>query len=96
MDVMYVVSNREALTILRPLLQASKRRGVSWGCFFTDSGVEVLDDAGVRDIMSCATKAVACEFSWKRYREEAPCPIAMGSQTNHSAMAADATHIVSL
>jgi hypothetical protein len=96
MDVMYVVSNREASRVLLPLLRASRRRGTTWGCFFTDTGVEVLDDAEIRGLMPCAAKAVACEFSWARFRQGHQCPVEMGSQTNHSAMAAEAKHIVSL
>ncbi|HKK05251.1 MAG TPA: hypothetical protein VKA50_05315 [Gammaproteobacteria bacterium] len=96
MDVMYVVSSPDAVPLLLPLLRASRRRGTTWGCFFTDTGVQALDSEEVRDLMSCAAKAVACEFSWERYRHDKPCPVEMGSQTNHSAMAAQARHIVSL
>lgn len=96
MDVMYLVSSAEAVPVLLPLLRASRRRGVTWGCFFTDAGVQVLDSDEVRELMSCAAKAVACELSWERYRQGRHCPIEIGSQTNHSAMAAEARHILSL
>jgi hypothetical protein len=93
---MFTVSHRDALPVLLPLLRASKRRGVKWGCFFTDSGVEALDSKELQDILSCANQAVACEFSWERYRSGTHCPIESGSQTNNSAMTAEARHIVSL
>ncbi len=96
MDVMYVISSRNVAPVLLPLMRASKRRGVNWGCFFTDQGVEVLDDQRVRDLLACASKAVACEFSWERYRHGETCPVETGSQTNNSAMVADARHVVSL
>ncbi len=96
MDVMYVVSSREAAPVLLPLLRASKRRGATWGCFFTEHGVEVLDDEELRSLVSCAAQAVACEFSWERYRHGAECGVELGSQTTHSAMVAEARHVVSL
>ena len=96
MDLMYIVSHRDALPVLLPLLRASKRRGVQWSCFFTDSGVEALDSQELQNLLSCAAKAVACEFSWERYRAGTHCPIEAGSQTNNSAMTAEARHIVSL
>jgi hypothetical protein len=96
MDVMYVISNRNVGQILLPLLRACKRRGTAWSCFFTDSGVEALDDDRLRGLLSCATEAVACEFSWERYRGGRECPVQTGSQTNHSAMVAQAKHVVSL
>jgi hypothetical protein len=96
MDVMYLVSSPKAVAVLLPLLRASKRRGVAWGCFFTDLGVQALDSEEVRELMRCAAQAVACEFSWQRYQADRACPVEMGSQTNHSAMAAEARHIVSL
>lgn len=96
MDLMYLVSSREALPVLLPLLRASKRRGVQWACFFTDSGVEALDNEELRNLLGCASQAVACEFSWERYRGGQSCPIESGSQTNNSAMSAEAKHLVSL
>jgi hypothetical protein len=95
-DLMYTVSSRDALPVLLHLLRASKRRGAQWACFFTDSGVETLDSPELRNLLSSASQAVACEFSWERYRAGMPCPIESGSQTNNSAMTADAKHLVSL
>ena len=96
MDLMFTVSQRDALPILLPLLRASKRRGTQCACFFTDSGVEVLDSDELCELLTYATQAVACEFSWERYRKGMPCPIESGSQTNNSAMTAAAKHLVSL
>lgn len=96
MDLMYTVSSRDALPVLLPLLRASKRRGAQWACFFTDSGVEVLDSEELRSLLTCASQAVACEYSWERYRGGHTCPVESGSQTNNSAMTAEAKHLVSL
>lgn len=96
MELMYVVSSRDALPVLLPLLRASRRRGAEWGCFFTDTGVETLDNMELRELLKHAGQAVACEFSWERYRGEQRCPIESGSQTNNSAMTSDARHLISL
>jgi hypothetical protein len=93
---MYMVSSRDTLTVLLPLLRASKRRGAEWACFFTDSGVETLDNAELLELLKHASQAIACEFSWARYREGQACPIESGSQTNNSAMTAEARHLISL
>lgn len=95
MDLMYLVTTADADKVLLPLLQASRRRGIAWGCFFTNDGVRVLENATVRDLMSFADSAVACELSWERYGGGA-CPVNSGSQTNNSAMAAQAKHLISL
>lgn len=96
MELMYIVSSRDALSVLLPLIKASKRRGISWACFFTDSGVETLDNKELQELLCSASRAVACEFSWKRYRHGQECPVESGSQTNNSAMAAEARHLISL
>lgn len=95
MQLMYLISNSMALDVLLPLMRASKRRGIEWGCFFTDSGVEVLDNAELQKLLRSASQAIACEFSWERYRHGQVCPIESGSQTNNSAMTAQAKHLLS-
>lgn len=91
-----MVSSRDTLPVLLPLLRASRRRGAEWACFFTDCGVETLDNAELRELLKHASQAVACEFSWERYRAGQTCPIESGSQTNNSAMTAQARHVISL
>lgn len=95
MDLMYLVTTAEAGGILVPLLRASRRRGIDWGCFFTNDGVRVLADENVRALVSNGSAAVACELSWERYGSGA-CPVQSGSQTDNSAMVAQAKHVVSL
>lgn len=96
MELMYIVSSRDTLKVLLPLLRASKRRGAQWACFFTDSGVETLDNTELLELLKHASQAVACEFSWERYCSGLDCPIEPGSQTNNSAMTAEARHLISL
>ena len=59
-------------------------------------GVEVLEDCAVRQALGEACNAMACELSWSRYRGDTVCPVMLGSQTDHSAMAGRATRVVSL
>lgn len=96
MKLMFVVSCRDAGTRLLPLLRACKRRGVEWGCFFTGDGVGVLRDPEMSSLLGCASKVVACEHSWSRYGGGGVCPVELGSQTDHSAMIAEAGNVVSL
>ncbi len=96
MDLMYVVTSSQSASILLPMLQASQRRGVNWGCFFTDDGVEVLRDTDICALMSDAQSAFACELSWDRFESGKRCPISLGSQTNNSAMLGKAKHVISL
>lgn len=96
MDFLIDVSTPNASGVLVPLLEALKRRGCKWAIFFTNDGVETLADARVQSLMHLASEAVACEYSWERFHKGKPCPVAIGSQTDHSKLAAHAARIVSL
>lgn len=93
---MCVVSTRGSASVLAPLLGACCRRGIDWGCFFTNDGVKVLADAAVLEHLSVATRAVVCDASWTRYMAGRDCPVELGSQTDHSAMLGEARRVVSL
>ncbi|MDA8094201.1 MAG: hypothetical protein M0T84_09885 [Betaproteobacteria bacterium] len=96
MDLMFLVSRPDAGRMLAPLMRACRRRGVSWGCFFTNAGVRVLLDSNVVEQLGCASKAIACEFSWERHMGHARCPVELGSQTGNSALVAETAKIISL
>lgn len=93
---MFVVSSAEAAKYLAPLAAACERRGLHWGCFFTNDGVRVAADDRLKALLPRAGAAVACSESWRRFMGEAACPVELGSQTEHSALAAQAERIVSL
>lgn len=95
-DVLVVVSSTRAAKLLEPLARACRRRGVSWACFFTHQGVALLADQELLPTLPPEGRAVACEHSWQRYMGKAACPVTLGSQTNHSALIAQATRIVAL
>lgn len=96
MELMIIVSSREASPILAGLARACNRRGLEWACFCTSHGVQVLGDHGVRQALEKATNSMACELSWSRYMGDARCPVELGSQTEHSALAGRAARVVSL
>lgn len=96
MDLMMVVSAAQSARYVRPLARACARRGIEWGCFFTNDGVTVLEEPDVVAALADAAQVFVCEASWQRYGGERACPMALGSQTQHSAMIADAARVVSL
>ncbi|MDA8363821.1 MAG: hypothetical protein M0Z84_08415 [Gammaproteobacteria bacterium] len=95
-DLMFLVSRPDAGPTLAALMRACRRRGVSWACFFTNAGVRVLLDRGVVGQLGCASRAVACEYSWERHMGHSQCPVELGSQTGNSALAAETAKIISL
>ncbi|OBS10494.1 hypothetical protein [Acidihalobacter prosperus] len=96
MELMYVVSSRDARALLPPLLRATRRRGIEWGAFFTGEGAAILGDAECAALLSGAARAVVCEHSWQRHGDGESCPIELGSQTDHSAMIARTYKVISL
>lgn len=95
MDLLITVSNPASGAILAPLLRACVRRDCNWQVFINHRGVELLGDAEIAGLLD-AERAIACHDSWLRYGAGGDCPVALGSQTNHSAMAGSAARVVSL
>ena len=96
MNLLFVIAHRDAGGCLRGLSDACRRKGVGFSIFFTGDGVRALSDAGVAECAGSAVEAVVCEHSWRRTMEGRPCPVALGSQTDHSRMLASAGRVVSL
>lgn len=96
MDMLIVVSTDRGAQVAASLAKACVRRGTSWACFFTNDGVKALGTQEVAELVSTAHAAIACEHSWHRFMEETACPVELGSQTNHSALVAQAARIVTL
>lgn len=95
MDVMLVVSTPDAAPLLVPLAAALTRQGARWGCFVTGDGARLLTRPEVVAALRPAVRAVACEHSWQRQSDE-PCPIAAGSQLDHSDMLGAAHRVLAL
>ena len=82
--------------IAAPLARACNRARIRWGVFFTNDGVCTLNDGALAEAMSGASRAVACQESWNRFVPDRDCPVELGSQTDNSALIAEAEHILSL
>ncbi len=95
-DLLFVVSTDRGAGPLAGLAAACRRRGARWACFFTNDGVKLLAEEGVRAAMQGAAREVACEHSWERFMGGTACPVELGSQTDHSALVARAARVVSL
>jgi hypothetical protein len=96
LDLLIIVSTPEAGSALLPLARACRRRGLRWTCFFTNDGVRTLEDADIVKAINYAEAPVACEHSWARHLGDAPCPIALGSQTDNSAVVGRAAKVIGL
>ncbi len=96
LDLLFVVCTDRGARVLMPLAAACGRAGKTWGCFFTNDGVNLLADAAVKRLMQEAGRSVACEYSWERFMDDSPCPVELGSQTDHSALVAEAASIVTI
>ncbi|MCL6555716.1 MAG: hypothetical protein K6T56_05060 [Burkholderiales bacterium] len=94
-DILFHVSHQGAGRYLLPLVAAARRRGATVACFFTNDGVLVVADPEIKGALG-DVRAVACEESWRRFRPHEPCPIEAGSQTDNSALMAQAQRVVSL
>lgn len=95
MDVMILISTRDSAAIAKGLMGALARAGASWGCFFTNDGVELAGDAEVSALLGASQWANVCEHSWEKFGAGA-CPVELGSQTQNSMMMGDARRVVSL
>jgi len=97
MDLLVTVSVASSENILNPLLRACVRQGCSWQLFLTHEGVKVLDSTELVELLqSQDNNAIACHESWQLHGPGGDCPVALGSQTNHSEMVGSAARVVSL
>jgi len=95
MDVLFLVSHVESTPLLTALLDACKRRGIDYGCFFTGAAAALVKDPDIGRSLADASCVIVCEYSWERFGK-GDCPFAIGSQTDNSALASAALHVVSL
>lgn len=95
-EILLHISTPEGAPAGAALARACARAGVGWSCFLTNDGVRVLADPAFVAALRSAIRAEACEHSWRRYMDAAPCPIELGSQTANSALMAEAHHVISL
>ncbi len=96
MNLLFVVAHGESGPCLRGLSGACRRNGVAFSVFFTGDGVRTLSSPDTVERARHASEAVVCEHSWSRMMKGRNCPLALGSQTDHSRMIGCAHRVVSL
>lgn len=96
MEVLLHIATSDGARTGAALARACARAGISWGCFLTNDGVRALADPVFVAALASAPRAAACKHSWERYMNGMPCPIRLSSQTDNSAMMAEARRVVSL
>ena len=96
MNLLFVVAHGESGVYLRGLSDACRRNGVEYSVFFTGDGVRNLSGPDTVERALGASEAVVCEHSWSRSMQGGTCPLALGSQTDHSRMLGCADRVVSL
>ena len=96
MNLLFVVAHGESGAYLRGLTAACRRNGVEFSVFFTGDGVRSLSAPDTVERARHASEAVVCEHSWSQLMKVGTCPLALGSQTDHSRMLGRADRVVSL
>ena len=96
MNLLFVVAHGASGACLRGLSAACRRNGVAFSVFFTGDGVRTLSAPDTVDHARHASEAVVCEHSWSQLMKGGACPLALGSQTDHSRMLGYADRVVSL
>jgi len=95
MEIMFLVSRAESAPLLRAFLRACARGRVDYSCFLTGPAVALALDPDLGPLFKASVRSAACEYSWERFGA-GHCPIALGSQTDNSALTATAHRVVSL
>ena len=96
MNLLFVVAHGESGAYLRGLTDACWRNDVKYSVFFTGDGVRTLFGPEIAASAGSAAEAVVCEHSWSQTMKGRTCPLALGSQTDHSRMLGAADRVVSL
>ncbi len=96
LELLIIISTPESGDIANELGKAARRRDINWAVFFTNDGVLTLADREFAKTVSSASQAIVCQESWQHHMAACDCPVELGSQTNNSALASKAQHIVSL
>ena len=96
MEILLMLTHPDAGPVAAGLARACDRAGIEWGVFVTNDGVRALADSATAEALGRAPRAIVCQESWSAHMQGAPCPLTEGSQTNNSALVAEAARVVSL
>jgi hypothetical protein len=95
-ELLFLVSSAKTGDVLKPLVRACERKGISWCCFITGEGVKQLQDPELLKLFPRAAIAIACEHSWHEFFASLECPVELGSQTSNSQMMTETKRVISL
>jgi hypothetical protein len=96
MEILLLLTHPDAGPIAAGIGRACERAGVEWGVFVTNDGVRALADPATAGALAAARPAIVCQESWGAHMAGSECPLTEGSQTNNSALVAEAVRVVSL
>ncbi len=95
-DLLVIVSNPDSGKILLPLANACADAGIGWAVFFTNDGVVALANENLVKALASTSQAVVGQESWDKHMDGIACPLELGSQTNNSAILAEAKKVLGL
>lgn len=95
-ELLLVVSRAESDTIVLPLLNAAIRQGVTAAVFLTSEGSRLAVEPWFGALAEKCHSAIVCAESLNGWTDESRSLVTLGSQTDHSRLAAQAARIVSL
>ena len=96
METLLVITTRDSGKIAIPLMLGLSRAGIDWGCFFTNDGVELINNEECQSAVKLDKRVVVCEHSWSILGHGSDCPAEMGSQTINSSMMTEVSRVISL
>lgn len=96
MEILLMLTHPDAGPVAAGLANACDRAGIAWGVFVTNDGVKALAEEATADALGRAQQAIVCQESWAAHMPGEHCPLTEGSQTNNSALVAEAARVISL
>lgn len=96
LELLLVVSRPESGPIVLPLLNAAIRRRVKVAVFLTNEGSRLAVEPWLGALAKQCESVVVCTESLNSWADESHSVVTLGSQTDHSQLAAVATRIVTL
>jgi len=95
-DLLLVLSNRNSGPIAQQLVSACNRSDKRVAIFLTGDAAVLAGDNRFSTTFANAQAAIVCAESWELSASQETCLVQLGSQTDHSRLAADANNIISL
>lgn len=98
-DLLVVLSQKDSAPLLKPILEAAKRKRIKVAVFLTGQGAGLACQKQLGEQLAMLDTAIVCAESWQIYENEiadAMCRVEFGSQTDHSRLVGDVQRVLSL